>query len=533
MSWKEERVEMLNHIPSKNTNLKRKQALLNRLKNMRNENVRKLRSDLKSEDMSKFTHEIVQILDKMHIKSDTDVKNIVRLSIPELVCSVETGMMCSWRFVLLYELKILYAMKETASDCVQSAHNVSEQLTGAFLRLPTVEKLGVLAYFVRNEETVDPRWIKEIRNEQMDDTTIEAYNAVARALKMEVREHEPPFVKAITAEENEFLFYEIPFPSASLEGMLSEIVYKEAVEACTSAVDLSDAYRLARYCDLIVLCRTPVDLNTLFLPCAARIAFYSKRKVAVGYQLRAELSKFAKDLSLIDQAHLSEAIEIAGRFHLAQRSTHKKMKEMIDKLSMRWMDASAIERMKIDSTLASVMRKKRTSVDFKRAFISIFHDKPGSRGWCVACNASASGLGCGSAGCRARTLLLGHLRMHKGLLILVFFKTWLFRDPQSEGEWIAYFGLQGEMCDILLRHVLITKDIALAHLLSVLAGDRHDFFPELSGTGVNVLLAYLENLPPEKKAVHAREMEATAEVKNFCWRNNIALGKPTRKAKPG
>lgn len=529
MSWKEERTQMLSDVPATNTTLKKKQALLNRLKNMRCENVQRLRSDLKAVDMSKFTPEIVQILDKMHIKSDADVKNVVRLSIRELVCKVEIGVQCSWRFVLLYELKTLYVMKDAhARWRTNDVHSVSEMLTSAFVKLPMLEKLGALAYFVRNDEIVNPQWISEIKAEKVDDAALEIYNEVARALKIEERGQNPLFVKVISEEENEFLFYVIPFPAASLKNCTSlEIECKVAVEACKRSFDVSGARRLACQCDLIVLSRTPVDLNSLSLPCAARITFYSKRKVPANYRLRAELSKFAMDLALIDQNHLAESIEIAGRYHLAQRSTNKRMRDMIDKLTTQRVDADAIARMKIDSTLATVMRRKKKSVDFKRAFISIFHANPTCRenSWCAKCGADTNPE-CDARGCNSRLLVLEHLKTNKQLLILVFLKTWLFRDAPSEREWIVHFGLRDEICNIALGHVLATKDIALTHLLSALAGDKHDFFfGKLRDLGANVLLAYLEHLVPAKKAAYARKIDDSPAVKNFCWRNGIGAGK--------
>lgn len=531
MIWKKERLELLNPIPVKNTNLKKKQALLNRLKNIRNENVKKLRLDLKSEDMTKFNQEIVHILDKTLIKSDEDVRNVVRLSIPELIDKIENDVNNDWRFILLYELKILYSIERNRTEHVVNSLDfsvnsaITNQMTSFFYNLPIKDKLNVLLYFLRNEEPMNSSWPENIKNGKIDMPLIELYNEVARKLEMVELKDESSFIKIIEEEENEFLFYEIPFPSTCMEKCIpTSAQLEKAITICKTSSNLLNPYKLAKECDLIINNNPLIDLDDFYLPCAGRIIFYSRRRIPSNYLLRAELTKFTMDLSQLDSNNLVESVEIIGRYHLTKKSTNKKIRELMDKIKMKRVNADITERMKIDSCLATIMKKNRVSVDFKRIFVDLFDNSPPLSDE----NYVYSGYHHIDEKNHKRhsnkAYVLDYLGRNKGFLILLFLKTWLFSNTMRAKEWVLYFDLQDAMLEILFKHVLATKDISLTHLLSTLVNKKEDFyFNKLKELGSNVLLAYCEHLPMEKKVAYVKHIENSTEMKNFCWRNRIDL----------
>ncbi|UYI28305.1 hypothetical protein J0A71_10g22110 [Encephalitozoon cuniculi] len=223
MNWEDElrTLGIFRVAKKRNSPLRKKLSIIKRLKNIGPEEVESIKSDLASEDMSKFTSEMVSSLLLGRVQSGDDIKNVVRVTSALVVCNDFVKQLMSelgkairrgihdiekyWLPAYFFDMQIL--IQRTAGRD-EGKGGLIRDLCNKIDERP---RILFLAYLAENHKDEASR--VEIGNQSrkigslaIDDSS-DRLAVAGRSLGIEVRDRGGGFNKIIGVEDEEFRYY--------------------------------------------------------------------------------------------------------------------------------------------------------------------------------------------------------------------------------------------------------------------------------------------------------------------------------------
>ncbi|AFN82578.1 hypothetical protein EROM_021030 [Encephalitozoon romaleae SJ-2008] len=223
MNWQDELKVLSNAGVEKkrNSSLKKKLSIIKKIRNIGSEDVDTIRNDLASEDMSKFTSEIVPSLLLAKVQSGDDIKNVVRVTSALMACGDfvmqlmnELGKVirCGIQDIERYWLPAYFFDMQVLTRRATGKEGWKEGLIKDLCsKMDVRPRTLFLAYITENYK--DEAIQAEVRSQAMKIGSLtiedenERFTAAARSLGIEVHDKEGGPRKVVDVEDEEFLYY--------------------------------------------------------------------------------------------------------------------------------------------------------------------------------------------------------------------------------------------------------------------------------------------------------------------------------------
>lgn len=417
MNWQTERasLETLQFHPQANSTLKKKLAIINKLRNISSENFHQILIDIKTEDLHKFYTEIINgLLSNHRVQSHEDIHKLVRiirlysydpLFVSQLTAILKKQYTDSWVNSAIFA-EIYFMMHAQINPIVKSLVKACKE-----------NPLQLIHYLVCNFAGMELDYVKK-RIAELSKTVrekgVDLLNSLCERLDMDIR-MEPPtgYVEVVVLEEDEFSFYqglppeqkeELPDPelfsraAELLPGCHLRRFKRQQLIQCMLKRIKGHPYDV-RLLDLIgqAIHDSPVLISKLLrkrkhstlLPAIARVlatAGTAKKELIrklTGTSpedltpndllLIAELCKFgcirhSSIFSLLSCLLTAKLIgrfclllENVGRFLLLQKASNREARELLD--TVRQTVFSEMDRIQIDDCMAKIFKISDTHID--------------------------------------------------------------------------------------------------------------------------------------------------------------------------
>ncbi|KAI5168379.1 hypothetical protein PAEPH01_0076 [Pancytospora epiphaga] len=400
MRWAEERkkLEVLSQLPSANSPFKKKLTIINRMKNITPESFPIIIQEIKSENLQKFSVEIVNSL-LSHTKANTqeDVHNIVRIL---YLYSYDRTFITVF---ITAARKILPQSWINGALLAEAYFLMNGNLDGVMFELIKASEenaVYVINYIVCNFENIDITIIEKKTRELLENVTernIEALAGICGVLGWNTHlEVEEDFVDVIKMEKDEFEFYR-KTPAEAIDGVRSESSSCDLRMIENNPQNMAVLGAIAAYVsgnqDLIGRVIKKAKNIALAPAVACIISQLSKgRSTAISQVFTADYDSIAHyELVLIGEMYkfsiirssdilnilsfyfknrnvekLCILLENVGRYMLVRRETNKSIREFINRLEgYPWRE---IDRLCVNNCLSRIYKVGSSEIDIMGFF---------------------------------------------------------------------------------------------------------------------------------------------------------------------